>query len=84
MGAGDEADVRRHGGRWHRSSPTSALWLGVTLLFTSWSRSSLWTYLWANVDGTNVAPGVLARCEGVAGGRRVGNAIAKRVKLCFC
>jgi hypothetical protein len=57
MGAGDEA--QESGAtvvRCYRSSPTSILWIGATLVSTSWSRSSLWTYFWANVDETNVAP----------------------------
>ena len=43
-------------GRCYKSLPNSMLWLRATLLFTFWSRSSLQSYFWANVNKTDVAP----------------------------
>jgi hypothetical protein len=43
-------------GRCYKSLPNSILWLRATLLFTFWSRSSLWTRSWTKVNKTDVAP----------------------------
>jgi hypothetical protein len=63
-------------GRCYKSLPNSILWLRATLLFTIWSRSSLQTYFWANVNKTDVAP---ARPLVLGLGRRLGGGGATKL-----